>query len=212
MVTGVVQTVSVVGQVATRSGVLDYVSLGVGFLVGIGTVAVAIFAFRATRSFQHWQREHSEPFPVVTDLAVTRVLNTKPPDGDLIEDGYSSAAYVFNGGEAPLVIRIAKLVYHYGPDGKAGFQTWKRFGTDPLLIRGGEGSKICFHAEKKATWKLPEWPESVSLLLLYISGRDTEGYFRTWKLLGEVGSGSSPNTRRADIDRLTEIDLPNQGS
>lgn len=200
---GAMQTVSVIGQVATRSGWVDYVSLVVGILVGIGTVTVAAAAYYTTRKSRQWQRELSQPFPVVTDLTVRRIIDAEAADGEVIKDGYSSSAYVYNAGEAPLLIRYARLFYLYLPDGgEAALVSSRHFKADPLLIRGGAGSKITFCTEKDPTRFPSEWPTSVSLSFEYYSGRTIGLYLRTWDLL-EGRDDSSPTERMADMNRLT---------
>jgi len=218
---GPIQAVAVVEEAAASSGWLDFASLAVGVLVGVGSLLIACLAFTANRraaqvssEFHDWQKHQREPFPVVTGLAVRRVQNTVVRStrdarfGDAkIADGYSVSVSIHNAGVAPLVIQIAKLNFNFGPDGKAGYSAYQRFDMDPLHIAGGHVEQIRFRRERPGDWDHPQWPDSVTLLLVYFLGRGKEGFNKTWNLLETMGPGAPKDTRLADLDRLSEVDV-----
>ena len=205
-----IRTLAGVNTVAASTGWLDIASLAVAFLVGVGSLAIAYFTFvanrRATRvsdEFHDWQKTQHQPFPVVTGLAIRRVQNTSIGE-TRIDDGYFVKVSIYNAGVAPLVIQIAKLNYNFGQDEKSGYSGYKRFDMDPLHIPGGHVEQVRFLTERPKNWDHPQWPSSVTLLLVYFSGRDKEGFSQTWNLLETVGPGARGDTRVADLDRLSE--------
>lgn len=215
-----IQTLAVVNTVAASTGWLDIASLAVAFLVGASSLAIAYFTFVANRrathvsdEFHDWQKTQRQPFPVVTGLAVRRVQNTSIGEtrnarfGEArIDDGYSVRVSIYNAGVAPLVIQIAKLNYNFGQDGKSGYSGYERFDMNPLHIRGGHVEQVRFLTERPKNWDHPQWPSSVTLLLVYFSGRDKEGFSQTWNLLETMGPGARGDTRVADLDRLSEVE------
>ena len=207
-----IQAVAVVNKVAASTGWLDIIPLVVGFVVGAGSLAIAYFTLVANRrathvsdEFHDWQKTQREPFPVVTGLAVRRVQNTSIGEAR-IDDGYSASVSIYNAGVAPLVIQIAKLNYNFGQDGKDGYSGYERFDMNPLHIPGGHVEQVRFLTERRKNWDHPQWPSSVTLLLVYFLGRDKEGFMRTWNLLETMGPGAPGDTRVADLDRLSEIE------
>jgi len=203
-----VQTVSLVGGVTTIVGWPDVASLAIGLLVGAGSLAAALLALaanrranRVAREFQDWQKAQAEPYPVIAWLTVSRVRNTVVGGKRKIEDGYAISVVVYNAGNAPLVVQIAKCMLFFG---EAAYGDLVHFKGDPLVIPRTGLSTIRLACERHE--RVPaEWPDKVSMILKYVGGRDVDGKHFEWNLLEVIGPDANNNVRIADLDRLSEV-------
>ena len=153
-------------------------------------------ANRVSREFQDWQKAQAEPYPVIAWLAVRRVKNSTLADGRKIEDGYAMRVVVYNAGNVPLVVQIAKCMLLFG---EAGYGDFKHFKGDPLVIPRTGLSTIRLACERHE--QVPaEWPDRVSLILKYVGGRDVDGKYFEWNLLEVMGPDRKPDIRIADLD------------